>query len=51
LLDDRDRCFRRPEVAVETRTVAFQPFRTRSELGNARSDPGFQLLLKKINLA
>jgi adenylate cyclase len=51
LLGDLDSCFRCLEVAVETHNIALQPFRTRSELESVRSDPRFQLLLKKMNLA
>jgi adenylate cyclase len=51
LIGDLDSCFRCLEVAVETHNIALQPFRTRAELEIVRSDPRFQLVLKKMNLA
>jgi len=50
LLGDLDSCFRCLEVAVETHNLALQPFRTHRDLENVRSDPRFQLVLKKMNL-
>jgi adenylate cyclase len=51
LLDDLDSCFRCLEVAVAAHNIALQPFRSRRELENVRTDPRFPLLLKKMNLA
>jgi adenylate cyclase len=51
MLGDLDSCFRCLEVAVDTHNIALQPFRMHAELENVRSDPRFQRVLKKMNLA
>ncbi len=51
LLGDLDDCFRCLDVAVETHNIALQPFRMHPDLEPVRSDPRFQLVLKKMNLA
>jgi adenylate cyclase len=51
LLGDLDDCFRCLDTAVETHNIALQPFRMHPDLEAVRSDPRFQLVLKKMNLA
>ena len=50
-LGDLDECFRWLEKAIGTHNIAFQGWRLDRRLEHVRSDPRFQLLLKRMNLA
>ena len=49
-LGDKDRAFRRLEVALERRTSSVALMHTFRKLDSLRSDPRFQDLLRRMNL-
>jgi adenylate cyclase len=51
LLGDLDGCFRWLDRAVENHALPLQPFRLDPRLEQVRTDPRFQTLLKRMNLA
>jgi adenylate cyclase len=51
LLGDLDDCFRWLEKAIEIHSLPLQSIRLNPQYENIRSDPRFQLMLKKVNLA